>query len=27
MDAFTTRERRKMIAMYQQGWDTEDVAQ
>jgi transposase len=27
MDAFTTRERRKIIALYQQGWDTEDVAQ
>jgi transposase len=27
MEAFTTRERRKIIAMYRQGWDTEDVAQ
>lgn len=27
MGAFTTRERRKIIALYKQGWDTEDVAQ
>jgi transposase len=27
MEAFTTRERRKIIALYQQGWDTEDIAQ
>ena len=27
MDAFSTRERRKIIALYQQGWDTEDIAQ
>ena len=27
MGAFTTRERRKIIAMYKQGWDTQDVAQ
>ena len=26
MEAFTTRERRKVIALYQAGWDTEDVA-
>jgi transposase len=27
MEAFTTRERRKIIGFYQQGWDTEDIAQ
>lgn len=27
MDAFSTRERRKIISLYQQGWDTEDIAQ
>ena len=27
MEAFSTRERRKIIALYQQGWDTEDIAQ
>jgi transposase len=27
MEAFTRRERRKIIARYQQGWDTVDVAQ
>src|SRR4051812_7250027 len=26
MEAFSTRERRRIIALYQQGWDTEDVA-
>ena len=26
MEAFSTRERRKIIALYQQGWDTEDIA-
>ena len=27
MEAFTKRERRKIIASYQQGWDTVDIAQ
>ena len=27
MEAFSTRERRKIIGLYRQGWDTEDVAQ
>jgi transposase len=27
MDAFSTRERRKIITLYQRGWDTEDIAQ
>ena len=27
MEAFTRRERRKIIARYQQGWDTVDIAQ
>jgi transposase len=27
MDAFSTRERRKIIDLYQHGWDTEDIAQ
>lgn len=27
MEAFSTRERRKIISLYQQGWDTEDIAQ
>ena len=27
MEAFTKRERRRMIARYQQGWDTVDIAQ
>jgi transposase len=27
MEAFTKRERRKIIARYQQGWDTVDIAQ
>ena len=26
MEAFSTRERRKIIALYRQGWDTEDIA-
>jgi hypothetical protein len=26
MEAFTRRERRKIIARYQQGWDTVDIA-
>jgi transposase len=26
MEAFSTRERRRIIALYQQGWDTEDIA-
>jgi transposase len=26
MEAFSPRERRRIIALYQQGWDTEDVA-
>lgn len=27
MEAFSTRERRKIISLYQQGWDTQDIAQ
>ena len=27
MEAFSTRERRKIIALFQQGWDTDDIAQ
>ena len=27
MEAFSTRERRKIISRYEQGWDTEDIAQ
>jgi transposase len=27
MDAFSTRERRKIIALYRQGWETQDIAQ
>ena len=27
MDAFSTRERRTIIALYRKGWDTEDIAQ
>ena len=27
MEAFTQRERRKIISLYQAGWDTEDIAQ
>jgi transposase len=27
MEAFTRRERRKIISMYQEGWETADVAQ
>lgn len=27
MEAFSTRERRKIIRLYQQGWETQDVAQ
>lgn len=26
MEAFTQRERRKIISLYQAGWDTEDIA-
>jgi len=26
MEAFTRRERRKIISLYQAGWDTEDIA-
>lgn len=27
MEAFSTRERRRIIALYQQGWDTQEIAQ
>ena len=27
MEAFSIRERRRIISLYQQGWDTQDIAQ